>query len=184
VISSRLKEPGDVVPVNSHILTLIDPSVLSIELHVSELLLADLGIGDSVQIQIDALGNRLLPGRITRIHPVIDHDTRQGLIEVALQPIPEGARPGQLARITFRIDKTTGLTIPFASLHYDNQGSFVYRIDAQNAARRVSVNTGLQLGDRIEILSGLHENEQVVLSGLLNMTEGRKVRVVEPQPNG
>ncbi len=184
VISARLKEPGDVVAVNSHILTLIDPSVLNIDLHVSELLLSDLSIDDGVQIQIDALGDRHFPGRITRIHPVIDPETRQGLIEVALKPLPEGARPGQLARITFRIQKTTGLTIPFACLHYDNQGSFVYRIDAQNAARRVSVRTGLQLGDKIEILDGLQKDEQVVLSGLLNMSEGRKVHIVKPNPNG
>lgn len=184
VISARLKEPGDVVPVNSHILTLIDPSQLSIELHVSELLLSDLDIDDYAQIHIDALEDGQFQGRISRIHPVIDPETRQGIIEVALNPVPKGARPGQLARVTFTIQETTGLTIPFASLHFDNKGSHVYRIDTQNTARRVSVLTGLQLGERIEILSGLQKDEQVVLSGLLNMTEGRKVRIVEAYPNG
>jgi membrane fusion protein (multidrug efflux system) len=181
VISERLKDPGDVVPANTHILSLIDPSDLIVNTHVSELLLAELKKNDTVKLRIDALGEKSYKGRIRRIHPVIETDTRQGVIEVALDPVPQGALPGQLVRLTFHVTKTRGLVIPFASVHYDAKGAYVYRIDDHDIARRISVNTGLQLGDKLEILEGLTEGEQVVLSGLLNMKEGEKVNIIKPQ---
>ncbi|MEN8132537.1 MAG: efflux RND transporter periplasmic adaptor subunit [Pseudomonadota bacterium] len=181
VVSERLQEPGDIVAQHTHILSLFEPSILGVEIHASELLLPALKRNDHVEIQIDALGKKLHQGKITRIHPVIDADTRQGVIELELDPVPQGALPGQLARINFRIQKTTGLAIPFACLHYDSKGAFVYRIDDSSVAHRVTVRTGLQLEDKIEILDGLHEGEQVVLRGLLNMSEGKQVHIVDPQ---
>lgn len=178
VISERWKEPGDVIAAHTHILTLIDPTVLHVELNVSELLLPELRVTAPVTIRIDALGKQSFTGYVKRIFPVIDAQTRQGKVEVELQPVPPGARPGQLARITFATAKTAGLILPFASLQHDSQGAFVYRIDEQGAARRVAVRTGLQLGDKIEIREGLLEGDRVVLSGLLNMRDGQAVRIV------
>ncbi len=181
VISERWKKAGDVVAAHTHILTLIDPSVLSVELHVSELLLPELQANDPVKISIDALGKQSFTGQIKRIYPVIDPQTRQGRVEVELHPVPRGARPGQLARITFTTQKTIGLIVPFASLQHDSQGAFVYRIDDQGTARRVSVSTGLQVGDKIEILEGLLKGDRVVLSGLINVQDGQAVRIVSKQ---
>ena len=181
IISERLKEPGDVVQTYTHILTLIDPSALSAEVHVSEILLSELSVGDVVNIRIDALKDYSYNGRITRIHPVIDPQSRQGLVEITLQPPPKGARPGQLARITVSTDKTAGLVIPFAALRHDNEGPFVYRIDSANTARRNPVRTGLQIGDRIEILAGLSEGDQIIVSGLIRISDGKKVRVVDEE---
>ena len=203
IISERLKEPGDLVATHTHILTLIDPSILYVDVHVSELLLPDLNIGDAVEIRVDALRDHVYAGHIMRIHPIIDSDTRQGTVEVELKPVPEGALPGQLARVTFNVQKTVGLIIPFASLRRDTTGTYVYRVDNETIvrqyaahtglqqhqrnlihegiqiARRVAVRTGLQLGNKIEILEGLQEGEQVVISGLLNLRDGRAIRIVD-----
>ena len=178
VVSERLKEPGDVAQTYTHILTLIDPSALSAEVNVSEVLLSQLEVGAVVNIHIDALQDHTYVGHIRRIHPVIDPQSRQGLVEVTLQPPPRGARPGQLARITFSTDKTAGLVVPFSALRHDNEGAFVYRVEADNTARRKPVRTGVQIGDRIEILQGLNEGDRVIVRGLLKIKDGRKVRIV------
>ena len=181
VISERWKKPGDVVAAHTHILTLLDPSVLSVELHVSELLLPELQAKDPVKISIDALGKQSFTGHVNRIYPVIDPQTRKGTVEVELHPVPQGARPGQLTRVTFTTQKTAGLIVPFASLQRDGQGAFVYRIDDQSIARRIAVRTGLQLGDKLEILEGLLEGDRVVVNGLINMQDGQAVRLVSTQ---
>ena len=179
VISERWKEPGDLVATHTHILTLIDPSILYVDAHVSELLLPDLNVGDTVEIRIDALRDHVYTGQVMRIHPIIDPDTRQGTVEVELKPVPEGALPGQLARIIFNVEKTVGLIIPFASLRRDMTGTYVYRVDNETIARRVAVRTGLQLGNKIEILEGLQAGEQVVIRGLLKLRDGRAIRIVD-----
>lgn len=181
IVSERLKEPGDVVQTYTHILTLIDPSALSAEVHVSEMLLSEISVGDVVDIQIDALREHTYNGRINRIHPVIDPQSRQGLVEIILQPPPKGARPGQLARITVSTEKTAGLLVPFSALRHDSKGPFVYRIEADDTARRNPVRTGLQIGDRIEILEGLSVGDQVIVSGLVRVSDGKKVRIVNEE---
>ena len=40
------------------------------------------------------------------------------------------------------------------------------------------MQTGIQIGDRIEILAGLNEGDQVIVRGLLRIKDGRKVRIV------
>ncbi len=183
IVSERLKAPGDIVPPHTHILTLIDPSSLNIEIYVSELLLPDLKVGDTAEIHIDALRDQRLLGRVSRVHPTIDPDNRQGIVEVALQPVPEGALPGQLARVTFSNQKAIGLMIPFASLRHDSQGPHVYRAQDDSIAKRVGVRTGIHLGDKIEILDGLAEGDEVIVSGLLNMRDGKSIRIVNKTPS-
>lgn len=178
LISERWNNPGDQLAARTSILTLIDPSVLNVELYVSELQLPELQANQAVNIHIDALGDQNFSGKIQRISPVIDPQTRKARVEVSLDSIPPGARPGQLARITFFTPKYSGLSIPFASLHHDQQGPFVYRIDDQKTARRVSVVTGLLLGDKVEIPKGLDAGDHVVLTGMLNTQDEQAVRIV------
>jgi len=177
VISARLVEPGDVVQKFGHVLTLTDPLSLVTEVPVSELLLPDLAVGDPVAMRIDALGPRDLEGHILRIHPNVDAATRQGMVEVALEPAPAGAGPGQLARLRIHARRAERLTVPFAALQRDAQGEFVFRVQEQ-VAHRTPVTSGLQLGDVVEIIAGLDQDDQVVVRGFLNLTHGKTVKVV------
>jgi membrane fusion protein (multidrug efflux system) len=178
LISERLQEPGDAVPTHTHLMSLMDPTRLNVELHVSELLLQGLRPGEPVTLHIDALGERAFEGRITRIHPVIEEQTRQGVVEVALAPTPPGARPGQLVRATLTTDRGRGLVVPFAALRYDVQGAYVYRIGADDAASHAPVAPGLQIGDQVQIREGLSEGDRVIVRGLVNIRDGKKVRIV------
>ncbi len=177
VISERLKEPGDVVPVHTHILSLLDPTGLLVSVPVSELRLARLHKGESVTVRIDALPTGPFPGTVLRVHPTIDPETRQGILEIALRPVPEGAMPGQLARVEMVFDAGARLTVPLAALGYDRVGPYVYRVDPEGVARRVRVAPGAQFGERIEILSGLHDGEHIVVSGFVDLRDGRKVEI-------
>lgn len=178
IISERLQEPGDAVPTHTHLMSLMDPSRLNVELSISELLLQNLQVRGSVILHIDALGAEAFEGRITRIHPVIDAQTRQGVVEVALVPSPPGARPGQLVRATFTTDHGSGLVVPFKALRHDVQGAYVYRIGADDTATRVPVTAGLQNADQVQITEGLNDGDRVIVSGLVNLRDGKKVRIV------
>ena len=99
------------------------------EVTVSELLLPHLAFDAIAQVRIDALGKRSFRGRIIRIHPNLDAVTRRGIVELELQPVPEGARPGQLCRVYLDTHTAARLLIPFSSLRRDTQGEYVYKVD-------------------------------------------------------
>ncbi len=180
VISERLREPGDVVPLYSHILTIIDPSYLKAEIHLSELLVTHVTEGQPVSLRIDALGEQEYPAEVSRIHPTINPSTRQGIIEVRLQPIPAGAKPGQLCRVTIQSRSTPRLSIPFPSLRHDNTGEFVYRVDKNSVIRKIRVESGIQLADRVEIIDGLKLGDRIVAKGFIGLRDGVKVAVTNP----
>lgn len=182
LISERLKEPGDVLPLHSHILTLFDPNSLIVKLHVSEILFAAISEKLPVKIRIDALGDRYFDGYVLRKYPTINPITRQGIIEVALDPVPPGALPGQLTRVTLE-GKTLPLnSLPLGVIRHDARGEFVYRVKQDNTVEHVPIRSGVQFGDVIEIIDGLKDGDNIVSKGFLGLRAGTAVKIVSAKP--
>lgn len=174
VISARLAEPGDAVAKFTHVLTLTDDMTLLAALPLSELLLPSLAVDDPVTLTLDALGDVRLQGHILRIHPTVDPLTRQGIIEVVLSEPPAQARPGQLTRVALQLRPQPRLTVPFSALRRDTQGEYVFVLGEDMTVRYTPVVSGLHFGERIEIVTGLRQGEQVVVNGFLGLTDGMK----------
>ncbi len=179
VVSRRLAEPGSVTPRHTHLLTLLDPSTLVTDVDVSELILPRLEVGDVAAVRIDALGDTVHPGRILRIHPAVDPATRTGRVEVALDPVPAGARPGQFCRVELATGTREHILLPLSALKRDAVGEFVYVYEEDGKVRRVEVTSGMRLADRVEVLSGLSPGSQVVTKGFIGLAPGKQVRPVE-----
>ncbi len=178
VVTERRVEPGDAAPRFTHLLTLVDPGSLVTEVPISELILPTLAVGDAVAVRIDALGTGTYAGRIDRIHPTVDPTTRQGVVEIALDPVPPGAHAGQLCRVYLPGEALPRRTVPLAALRQDPQGEYVYTVDAEGLARRTPVRSGMSLGDRIEIVDGLADGDRVITRGFINLAAGKPVTII------
>jgi membrane fusion protein (multidrug efflux system) len=179
IITARLAEPGEVVSPNTSVLTLIDPLSLVIEVAVPERLFSQLHLQELVSVRIDALGTQNLPGLISRLHPTIDPLTRLGKVEVVLKPLPQEARAGQFCRVTIDSKMTPRLTIPYSALRRDQEGEYVFLLDAQQLAQRQSVRSGLHLADKVEILEGLTAGQTVINKGFLGLQSGKGVQAIK-----
>jgi len=178
VVIQRLSEPGNFAERFTHLLTIADPASLVTEVSVSGMILANLKIGEQANVRIDALGDSAFAGRIIRIHPSLDPVTRQGIVEVELKPVPSGALPGQLCLVTFSTEISQRLSIPFRALRRDNESEYVYIINDQDEVARRNIRGGQRIGEQVEIIDGLNENERVVSKGFLGLQAGTKVKVV------
>jgi membrane fusion protein (multidrug efflux system) len=184
VISQRLVEPGDVIARHQHILTLLDDSQLRARLQVSELFLPLMKKDDPAQVRIDALGAQQYPAQISRIYPSVDEQTRQGVVEILLKNVPEGALPGQLCRVQIQLPATGRATIPLIAIRHDGAELYVYRVNGEGKAQRVTVRIGVHLGERVEIIEGLGLGEQVITRGFIGLREGSPVKVVNGEREG
>jgi len=178
VITQRLSEPGNFSEKFTHLLTIADPASLLTEVSVSGMILANLKIGEQANVRIDALGDTTYPGHIIRIHPSLDPVTRQGIAEVELKPVPAGARPGQLCLVTFSTEISQRLSIPFRAIRRDNDSEFVFLITDKDEVQRKNIRSGQRIGEQVEIIDGLSENDRVVSKGFLGLHAGTKVKVV------
>jgi RND family efflux transporter MFP subunit len=179
VVTEKHVEAGDVVGNQARLFTIADISQLVVRVGVSELDIVELQPGDVAHITLDALPNRALRGRIGRVFPVADPQTRLVPVEVVLDAASARlARPGFLARITF--DLTTSenvLLLPVAAVLGAQGAQAVFLVEDGKAVRR-AVTTGLTSQGRIEIVSGLQEGEEVVVTGNNSLREGMTVRTV------
>lgn len=178
VVTERLVEPGDFVAKNTQLLTIADPQSLVAEVYASELLLPNLTLGSPARIRIDALGDRPYEGRVLRIHPRLEESSRQAIVELALDPIPAGARAGQFVRASLRASERERLLVPFRALHRDREGEFVWLVSPEGEAERRSVRSGLRIADGVEILEGLAPGERVITRGFLGLSAGKRIKIV------
>jgi len=177
IISQRLAEPGDVIPLHTHLLTLLDTSSLKAEIQLSELLLPLIEMGNNVDISIDALSNQIFSGTIKRIHPSIDKNTRRGTIEISLSPVPKGALAGQFCRVTIHTQKRSRLMIPYEAIRHDKLGTYVFALN-ENTAQRINITTGIQQGDFIEVLEGLNDQQVIITKGLFGLKDNMPVKII------
>jgi len=155
---------------------LIDPASLVVVAELPETLLATLQTGQAVEVRFDALGGHGLPGRVDRIHPTLDPDTRMGVVEITLPRWPAGAMPGQSCRIRIAGERRPRLLAPARAVQSDAGGHYVYRLDTEGRVHRQAVTTGGSFAERIEILSGLAAGDRVVVAGFIGLRDGLRVR--------
>lgn len=179
VVLSRAVVAGDLASAQQRLFTIGDVSTLVVRVPVSELDVAALGEGDPVEVQLDALPGRTLDGRIRRVFPAADSVTRLVPVEVALTgTAARSARPGFLARATFRLDpRTDVLMVPGAAVLQNTRGPVVYVVQGDRATLR-DVQRGANYEGRVEITSGLAAGDSVVVAGNTRLRDGATVRVV------
>jgi len=177
-VTSKLVEAGGSVSTNQRLFDLADDSLLVVRVQVSELDVVRLRPGLAVEVRLDALPDARVPGRIRRVFPSADPVTRLVPVEIALLP-PAGIRirPGYLARVTLPVEQRTNvLTIPASAAATASGASAVFVVQADTVARKF-VSFGATSGDRLEVLSGIAEGEEVVTSGTTTLRPGQRVIV-------
>jgi len=180
VITERLIEPGDVVKKNQHLLTLIDPTSLYVKAQISELLTPQLSLSNSVIINVDAINGSSFNGKITRIHPTINTESRQVIIEIDFDQLPKIVQPGQFVRLTFTTQPIPRILLPFNTVQHDKSSEFVY-LYSEGKAVKTRVKSGIKIEGNIEIVSGIKNGDQIISQGFIGLSDGKPV--VLPQTN-
>jgi RND family efflux transporter MFP subunit len=182
VVTLKRVEAGDVVGAQTPLFEVADLSTLVVPIGVSELDVAQLSQGDTVEVSLDARPDSPLRGRIRRVFPAADPATRLVTVEVALES-GSLARPGYLARVRFRFDERNEVPlVPASAVLTGSSGEESAFIVEGGKAFRRPVETGLVSQGRVEIVSGLSVGETVVVEGGSALREGAAVRPVGSAP--
>jgi RND family efflux transporter MFP subunit len=181
IVTVKAVEAGSAVSANQRLFDLADVSLLVVRVQVSELDVVFVKPGAAVAVVLDAYPTSPATGRVRRVFPSADAQSRLVPVEIALERFPEGvaARPGFLARVTFQLDRRPGaLVVPAAAVGVGEEGQFVYVVDADSLVRK-PVSLGLSAEGMVEVREGLAAGERVVTSGHTNLRPGARVRVSE-----
>ena len=85
-------------------------------------------------------------GSIWQVSPIIDPQTRQGVARIAV-PYDRDLRPGGFATAEIRAGSVDAPLLPESAVQSDNQGSYVYIVDARTRSSAAPVKVG-EVSDR------------------------------------
>ena len=165
--------PGtDLVPIES-----IDP--LNVDFRVPEQFLSAVAVGSRLKVTFDALAGMSREGSVGAISPQIDVGGRSLLLRANV-PNPDNLlRPGLFARVHLELSESQGLVVPESALAPSGDAQYVFRVQ-DGVVKRVMVDVGQRLGAHVEIVNGLDEGDQVVVSGLQKVRDGIEVEILPP----
>ncbi len=172
VISHKWVELGDLATPGKPLLTLEDVSSLQLEADVPQSLLSHLRPEGPVAVRVDGIASDLA-GTIREVAPIADPTSRTVRIKVDL-PRQADLVPGQFARLRLLVGEHKTLRIPASALLERGQLEMVF-LAVQQHARIQLVTVGERTGDSVEILSGLHPGDAVVVEGAAGLTDGQPV---------
>jgi multidrug efflux system membrane fusion protein len=183
VVVSRQADVGYMANPGSPLLTIESGSDYRLEAAVQESQINKIHLRDQVHVQIDALGQQELAGIVVEIVPASDPASRTYLVKTSISS-PGGnqllIRSGLYGKARFVTGHTQALTIPRKAVVERGQLTSVYVVDQSGVARMRLVQTGKTYSDRVEVLSGLKEGEQIVADGVAAVNDGSRVREAAP----
>ena len=118
--------------------------------------------------------DRSFAGRVWQISPVIDPQSRQGEVRIAI-PYDPSIRPGGFAEAKIASGSTDAPLLPQSAVLSDAQGNYVYLINAKNEVERRAVKIGSVDDQGVTVIEGLSGQEAVVLSAGPFLNVGQKV---------
>ncbi|HRH96961.1 MAG TPA: efflux RND transporter periplasmic adaptor subunit [Prosthecobacter sp.] len=174
VITRKLADVGDLAMPGKPLLEIEAPTALRFEADLPEAILDRITMGAKMQIKVASVSNPL-GGTVSEIAPVADPVSRTFQVKLDL-PKADGLRTGQFGRVSVPVAEVKLLMVPKTSVIKRGQMELVFVAKDAKAALRL-VKTGRALNGSIEVLSGLEEGEQVVISDVAKLADGQPVTI-------
>lgn len=118
-----------------------------------------------------------IAGQVWQVAPVIDPNTRQGMVRIAV-PYSKALRPGGFANAELVAGTAQAPMLPESAVQSGPEGNFVLIVDDKNLIQRRPVKVGTVTDDGVSIASGLTGNERVVVLAGAFLNVGDKVKPV------
>jgi RND family efflux transporter MFP subunit len=186
VVLERLGQSGEVVQPGQTVLRVADEaSPLVVRAPVPDRDAARIQVGATARVRLDESAPELV-GRVSRIGESADMRTGAVDVEVELPAAPE-LRSGQIATVWIPVESQANAQLQSmarlpaeAILEAEGRQAAVLVVDAASStARRRAVTFGGFDGDDA-LVSGLPSGAQVITVGAGFVSDGEKVRVVDP----
>jgi membrane fusion protein (multidrug efflux system) len=175
VVSARDIKPGQHVSVNESTFRVTDTRELVAHLKIPQSELPKFHVGHEAEIRVDAMPNEVFMARIDRVSPTIDVKNGTFRATAYVDNTSGHLAPGMFGRFDIAYERhVDALTIPAAAVIEEDNERVVYVVANGEAVRR-PVEIGIENGSIVEVLNGLDEDDQIVVTGQGSLRDGSRV---------
>ncbi len=153
----------------------IDDVVATI--NVTENIINKLAVGQEVDVYIKALDKKV-KGKITEVNPVATQSSTYP-VKIKISNADHLIKPGMFCEVEIVSESSANtITLPREAVLRNIEQFYVYVVEDGVAVMK-EVETGIDNGESIEIISGLNEGDQVIIEGQTYVSDQEKVNIVE-----
>jgi multidrug efflux pump subunit AcrA (membrane-fusion protein) len=174
-VQKRLVSLGEFVKNQTPVMTLVRMDSLKAIGEIPEKMAPWVQVGQVVDVTVDAFPGETIKGRISRLSPAVDTETRAFGFEALVPNVDGRLKPGTFARVhltTALVEPV--LTIPYAAMQYRYGVYRAFTVEGDRLAMR-ELKTGDRVGDRMEVLEGVTLGQLVALTDVDTLSDGLTV---------
>jgi RND family efflux transporter MFP subunit len=172
VVTWRYADTGSLIQAGTSnvssmpVVKLSQVNVLRLRIPVPESLAASVRDGEPADIRVRATDERF-SGKVKRSTESLDRSTRTMQAEVDVPNQDYKLTPGMYADVSLRVQNDpNALSLPLQAINRGADRTTVLLVNSQNHVEEREIRTGIEGSDRIQILSGLHEGDRVIVGNL------------------
>ncbi len=174
-VGKRYFDPGAFVSPNQPVALVVDIRFVRLVANLVEKDVRRVGPGADAAIEVDAYPGENFSGKVARVSPVLDPDTRTAEMEIEITNTGFRLKPGMYARVRLEVERrANALVVPRNAL-VDFQGKRGVFVPDGNRALFKPVETGLEDAKQVEVRSGLDDGARVVTTGATALSDGEAI---------
>ena len=184
IVSQRYAQPGEKLPVDGKILTLVDLSEMEVEAAVPASDIPSIRVGQEASFRVEGFGEREFSGRIDRINPATQAGSRSILVYALLPNRDHALKGGMFAKGSVTLSRIeSALVLPLSAVREENGKTTVLRV-ADNRLEQRAVKLGLRNEEEgvVQVLDGLDAQSRIVRANAGTLKPGAIVKLA-PERN-
>jgi membrane fusion protein (multidrug efflux system) len=178
VVSRLLLNPGAAVNASIPLMTLVDIDTVKAMAAVDEKKIRFISMGQPALVTLEAYPGEAFSARVTNISPVANPVNRTIEVELSIPNPGHRIKPGMYAEAEWTAGRRRALVVPLVAVVERAGQKYVFLATGGRAEMR-SVQTGVVIGDSVEVLAGLSDAERIITIGASQLDDKDKVTLVE-----
>lgn len=180
VVTARNYDSGDMFSMGTPIFVVEEIRPVKLLVNISETLFTQVKKGMPVDVKLDVYGDETFAGKVSLVYPSIDSQTRTFPVEITVANNDERVRPGMFARITINFGVKQNVVVPdLAIVKQSGSGDRYIYVYKDGKVSYNKVELGRRMGDKYELISGVENGDQVVVTGQSRLNDGMEVEIVK-----
>jgi membrane fusion protein, multidrug efflux system len=178
IVDMPFYTPGTRVNSGSAMVSLMSYDKMFLDINLPEKSISEIALGQQVIITSYTLTNDTLQGVVSELSPAISTETRTFKGKLTINNPDLRLRPGMFVKADIIVArKDSAVVVPKSIMLSSGRGKVVFVVDQSTATER-RITTGIENQEYAEIISGLKENERLVVKGFETLRNNSKVKVI------
>lgn len=173
-------DEGSYASASAPMFVIANVDTLEVSTGINEQNVSKIHVGQEVLLRINSVSDQWFSGNITEISTVMNSQTKNYPITIAMNNQDDNLVAGMYAEINVIVDHADDvLVIPVNAIVYKEAQPVAYVLQSDGTVKEAKLTLGINDGDNYVVTAGLQAGEQIVVTGNSSLVDGEAVTVIK-----